>query len=132
MDEEYYWITPELRKGIKSELKAVRVFPFFSTLARCHVLWLVKVTLDNPWYTSLQDRLFRQSPEFFDRNEVRVFGDKEAGRYRVMKRPRTVPSVTWPDRSTGELLAEALGPSRIITSPDHPLYIDLVSGEEVE
>jgi hypothetical protein len=31
----------------------------------------------------------------------------------------------------GELLAEALGGDRFITSPDHPIYRDLVEGTEL-
>jgi hypothetical protein len=131
MDEEFYWVASELRKAIRGELKPVRVVPYFSTPARCHGLWVVKVTLGNPWYTSIQDLVFRQPPEFFATYEVRVFGDKDLGRYRVMRRPRSIQAVTWPERPTGELLAEALGPSHIICSADHPLYVDLVSGEEV-
>ena len=131
-DEEYYYVAPELRSKIKGELKGVRVFLYYSVIAHCFGLWLVKVTLDNRWYESLQDLLFRQPPEFFDKYEVRVFSDKPLDRYRVRHRPRTVQTVRWPDRPIGDLLGEALGPGRLIRTPDHPLYLDLTSGEEVE
>jgi hypothetical protein len=131
-DEEYYYVAPELRSKIEGELKGVRVFLYYSVIAHCCGLWLVKVTLDNRWYESLQDRLFRQPPEFFDKYEVRVYSDKAADRYRVKRRARTVQTVRWPDRPIGDLLGEALGPGRIIRTPDHPLYQDLTSGEEVE
>src|SRR5262249_28521406 len=98
---------------------------------RAHALWVVHVTLDNPWYESLQEKLFRQPTEFFEQSEVRVYSDKDLGRYRVRRRPRSDAAVAWPDRPTGELLYEALGPSRVITTADHPLYRELVSGEEV-
>jgi hypothetical protein len=131
-DEEFYYVTPELRSKIKGELKGFRVFLYHSVIAHCFGLWLVKVTLDNRWYESLQDLLFRQPPEFFDKYEVRVFSDKALARYRVRRRPRTVQTVRWPDRPIGDLLGEALGPGRIIRTTDHPLYQDLTSGEEVE
>jgi hypothetical protein len=131
MDEELYYVVPQLRKGIGDELKSARVFLCYSVTARQFWLWVVKVTIDNSWYSSLQDKLLRHPPEFFRAFEVRVKSDKDASCYRVFKRTRSVQSIPWPDRPLNDLLAEALGASKIITSPDHPLYADLMSGEEV-
>jgi hypothetical protein len=130
-DEEFYYVARELRAGIKAELKAVRVYLYWSVQARTHALWVVKVTPDNSWYDSLHEKLFRQPPAFFEQNEVRIASDKDLKGYRVRKRHRSVQAVPWPERRLEDLLGEAIGQSRFIRSADHPIYELLISGEEV-
>ena len=132
MEEELYWVSKALRESIRGELKAVRVFLIYSVSARRFALWVVKVTLGNDWYESLQDRLLRKPPDYFTTYEVCVKPDKESSRYRVLRRPRSVKVIAWPTRPIGDLMAEALGQSHIISTPDHPLYIDLTNFEEVD
>ncbi len=129
IEVEYYYVAQELRGPIREELQDVRVFVYYSLTTRAHALWIVNVTLENSWYESLVP-LFQQPAEFFDGREIRVLSDKPNSKYRVRHRPRTTP-VAWPSKSTSHLLGEALGPSRFITSPDHPLYVDLTEGSEL-
>jgi hypothetical protein len=87
------------------------------------------VTVDNSWYESLVP-LFGLPAEFFEANAVRVLSDKENSRYRVKHKPLPAP-VTWPRKPTQELLGDALGLDRFITTPDHPIYRDLIEGVEL-
>jgi hypothetical protein len=130
IEVEHYYVARSLRAPIRDELKDVRVFPFFSFATRSHAIWVVNVTLENTWYESLL-ALFRQPGEFFAQNAIRVVSDKANSRYRVKYKPIPGP-VAWPAKPTEQLLGEALGPSRFIDTPDHPLYRDLIDGVELD
>jgi hypothetical protein len=131
IEQEYYYVDPKLRAKIRDDLSQVRIFPYFSTTARQTYLWIVKVSVDNSWYKSLQDRIFRQPPKFFEQKEIKIIAAKELSRYRVKQRERSVKDVPWPVRPVAELLGEAIGKDHFITAADHPLYAELVSGEEI-
>src|SRR5262249_2817185 len=94
-------------------------------------LWVKPVTLGNSWYESLQDKIFRQPPEFFDEYEIRVKSYRAESTYLVSKRSRTLRDVTWPTKRTNTLLAEALAPDGMIVVVSHALYRGLVGGVEV-
>jgi hypothetical protein len=129
IDVEHYYVDPSLRGPISDELKQVRVFVYYSFRSKIFGLWIINVTPDNSWYECLV-QLLQRPEEFFASRAVRVISDKPNSRYRVRHKP--LPSdVAWPRKETGELLAEALGPERFIRSKDHPLYRDLVEGEEL-
>jgi hypothetical protein len=129
IEVEHYYVDKALRGPIREELKNVRVFVFYSFKTKSHGLWVINVTLDNNWYESLA-QLLKHPTEFFDKNAIRVISDKANSRYRVRYKP--MPSeVAWPEKPTNELLTEALGQSRFITSPEHPVYRDLVEGVEL-
>lgn len=130
MDVDYYYVDPALRGPIRDELKDVRVFVYYSFTTRAHALWIVNVTLENTWYESVA--AFLQKPaDFFAKNAIKVMSDKDNSRYRVRFKP--LPAhVAWPAMSTSQLLGEAIGPSRFITTPDHPLYLDLTEGTELD
>jgi hypothetical protein len=132
MDEVLYYVTKALRKKVRSELKKVIVLPFYSTRLKIFRLWVVKVTTDNSWYQSVQDKLLRQDAAFFEKNEFRIWADKKARGYRVKCRPKRSPDPVWPTLPTLQLLAEALGADHIIDSVNHEFYAELVSGDEVE
>jgi hypothetical protein len=127
---EYFFVGPQLRAPIKDELKTVRVFPYFSFTTNRHALWIVKVTLENTWYESLQALLCRPH-NFFEKRTVRIFSDKSKALYRVKHKLMPGP-VTWLPRSTNELLGDALGEAHFILSADHPMYVGLVDGEELD
>jgi hypothetical protein len=130
IEVEHYYVTLGLRASILEELKAVRVFVYYSFTTKTHALWVVTVTPENSWYES-QAMLFQKPSDFFVSHAVRVFSDRANSRYRVMIKP--IPAqVPWPDRSTELLLGEALGAARFITSPDHPVYRDLTEGTELD
>jgi hypothetical protein len=129
IDVEHYHVDPSLRRPISDELKGVRVFVFYSLRSKSFGLWIVNVTVDNTWYDSLA-QLFKRPAEFFARTAIRVISDKPTSRYRIKLKPLTT-EVTWPATATNELLGEALGRERFITSADHPLYRDLVDGTEL-
>lgn len=128
VETEYFYVDKRLRGPIRDELKDVRVFVYYSFTTHSHALWIVHVTVGNSWYESLQP-LFGQPPAFF-KNAIRVMSDKPNSRYRVRFKP-TSESVVWPSKPTEELLGDALGPDRFITSADHPLYRDLIDGSEL-
>jgi hypothetical protein len=129
IEVEYYYVDPKLRDPIRDELKDVRVFVYYSFATKVHSLWIVTVTPGNSWYES-QALLFQQSADFFAQNAIRVVSDKGNSRYRVRVKP-TQSCVAWPTKTTEVLLAKAIGPSHFITTPDHPLYRDLVDGTEL-
>jgi hypothetical protein len=129
IEVEHYFVDKPLRGPIRDELKDVRVFVYHSLRSKTFGLWVVNVTLENSWYESLAG-LFRLPAEFFAQHVLRVISDKANSRYRVRHKPLTT-AITWPNKDTGALLAEAFGPERFITSPDHPIYRDLVDGTEL-
>ncbi|MBP62374.1 MAG: hypothetical protein CMJ62_12715 [Planctomycetaceae bacterium] len=129
MDEEYYYVRSDLRHAIREELKDVRVFVYYAVKTKTHALWIVKVTLDNSWHESLSP-LFTLKSEFFEDNEIRVISDKPTSRYRIRSRPKT-SNVTWPQKPTDQLLGEALGEDHFINDAEHPLYLDLIEGDEL-
>ncbi len=130
IEVEHYYVAQGLRGPIREELKDVRVFVYYSFTTKAHALWIVNVTLENSWYESLVS-LFGQSADFFAGNAIRVVSDKANSRYRVKYKP--LPArVAWPAKTTEQLLGEAIGAARFITSPDHPLYLDLVEGSELD
>jgi hypothetical protein len=129
IEVEHYYVDRALRVPIREELKAVRVFVYYSFTTKTCGLWVVNVTPENSWYESLA-QLFRQPPEFFSKNAIRVLSDKPNSRYRVKYKP--LPGgADWPGKATTDLLGEALGPERFITSAEHPLYRDLIDGVEL-
>jgi hypothetical protein len=129
IEDEHYYVDPALRGPIRDELKPARVFVYYSFTTRSHGLWIVKVTPNNSWYESLHE-LFKLPAEFFNANAIRIMSDRKAYRYRV--RHKSIPhTVSWPQQGTDVLLGEALGPSRFINTADHPLYRELVEGEEL-
>lgn len=129
IETEYYYVSPSLRTPIKRELKPCRVYVFYSWLTKMHALWVVHVTPENSWYESLQTVL-KQNSEFFVERAIRVMSDKEKSRYEVRHKAASGP-VVWPTKSTSELLGEAIGPDKFITSAAHPLYRDLTDGVDL-
>ena len=130
IETEYFYITPDLRGPIRSELKAIRVFAYYSFTTGRHALWPVHVTPDNAWYESIAP-LFKRTPDWFAQNEIRVIPDKPNSRYRIRYRP-VQSDVSWPDRDMEELLGEAVGEDHFIRSADHPVYADLIDGKDLD
>jgi hypothetical protein len=128
---KWHFVAPGLQKPIKEDLTLVRVIPFISVRTKICRLWVKPITVGNTWYESLQGKVFRQPPEFFEQFEIRVKSYRAESIYLVSKRSRTLRDVTWPTKKTNTLLAEALGPDRMILDESHPLYRDLVDGSEV-
>jgi hypothetical protein len=129
---EHYYVAKSLRGPIIDELKEVRVFICYSCKAQNHFLWVVNVTPDNLWYETL-DKLLQHPVEFFATRKFRIYSPRKPAKqdgYRVKVLPLT-ETVVWPGKSTDVLLGEALGPGRLITSVDHPLYRDLIAGEDL-
>jgi hypothetical protein len=129
IDVEHFFIDRSLRPAIRQELKDVRALVYYSFTTRAASLWIINVTPENSWYESLVP-LLKQPTEFFAKFAIRVISDKPNSRYRVKFKPLPGP-VAWPNKSTEQLLGEAIGSSRFITRPDHPFYIDLVEGSEL-
>jgi len=129
IDRELYYVAPALRAPIADELTDVRVLRFYSIAAKAYALWVVNVNVGNSWYDSVAT-LLRQPVEFFESNAVRIFSDRASSSYRVKFKPIDhIPP--WPPRSIEELLGEAIGADHFITSTDHPVYDELISGTEL-
>jgi hypothetical protein len=131
VEVKWHFVAPDLQKPIKEDLTLVRVIPYISVRTKICRLWVKPVTLGNSWYESLQDKIFRQQAEFFEQYEIRVKSYRAESTYLVSKRSRTLRDVIWPTKKTNTLLAEALGPDRMIVDESHDLYRDLVDGMEV-
>lgn len=129
MDETTYWVVGKLRGKVANDLRKVKYLPCYSCASKRLFIMPVKVS-DTDWYRSLEI-LFRQPREFFDRHAIRIKAEKELGRYRIMYR-QDADSVSWPTKSTAELVTDALGSANIISSPDHPIYQELISGMELK
>ena len=64
---------------------------------------------------------------------IRIVSHRLAGRYRCKQRPANVAAMYgWPDRSTAELLGEAIGEDRFVTDVGHPIYRQLVEGQDLD
>ena len=114
IEKHHYWVHPNLRAPvIREELKGHRIFLYYSTRARTFRLWPMPVTEGNSWYESLVS-LLAFDEDWFRSHEIKVIPDKSESEYRVRQRPVT-KEITWPGKSVDELLAEAIGPDRIIT-----------------
>jgi hypothetical protein len=129
MDVEYYFVANELRAPIAEELKPCRIFRYYSIKSRTYALWVLHVNEGLDWYESIADLLHRGA-DFFSRHQIRVKSDRQNDRYRSFAMPLQ-RSVEWPQRQTAELLGEALGEHRFIRSADHPVYRELIEGEEL-
>lgn len=129
MDEATYWVAKSLRGKVGNDLRMVKYFPCHSCASKRLFIMPVKVS-DTDWYRSLEV-LFKQPREFFETHAVRIKAEKELGRYRIMFREDKEP-VAWPGKTTAELVTDALGSANIIASSDHPIYQELVSGEELK
>jgi hypothetical protein len=130
IEEQYFYIEKPLRGPISADLKAVRVFLYYSLATKNFGFWVVKVTRGNTWYEGLHE-LFRKPVAFFAENAIRVASDRDAARYRVKSKPSPVTSVAWPAKTMDELLGEALGEDHFIRSSKHPVYRDLLEGSEL-
>jgi hypothetical protein len=130
LEVEYFFVAPSIRGPIRDELKAVRVFPFWSHTTRSIGLWVVSVTVENSWYESLVP-LFQRPADFYSQHAFRIISDRTYARYRAKFKPAPSP-VHWPAEATEELLGEALGPTRFINSPSHPIYQELIEGTDLD
>jgi hypothetical protein len=124
--DRLYHVTQELsgHPRIASELRDIVVIPSYSIDGKHVFLWWFTVS-DTDWYRSLAE-LFNQ-PVDFATSALLVQANKALGCYQAWATPDTTP-VTWPTKTTRELVADALAPGQIITSADHPVYANLTSG----
>lgn len=128
--DEFYFVAPNLRGPITSELRSVRVFQYYSLTTKRFGVWIVKKTSENSWYES-QNSLLKRSPEFFASHQILIRSDKKDKVYRAWAKAYAGPSIVWPTESMADILGEALGSERYITSAEHPIYRDLIDGEEL-
>jgi len=128
-DVEYYSVDPKLRKRIASEIKQVRVIPYYNISAKCYGLWIINVFVGNSWYES-QRSLLSRDDKFFDANKIRMRSDKESRLYRFFALSLET-TVNKPPDTTGELLGQALGEDHFIRDINHPVYQSLIEGEEI-
>lgn len=127
--EWYYVPQGEVRESLSKELKLVTVVPYYSTLKKRFHLHAFNLAGDSGWADSLHV-LFNQAPDWYPQHQVRIVAIREDGRYVVYSKPATAKPV-FPTEDTGDLLGEALGPSRIIDSVNHPKYAKVANLGEV-
>jgi hypothetical protein len=131
IDKEWYYVDHSIRKPIREDVRDVLVQPFYSISYRDLGLWIVPINEGNPWYESAAS-LFRQEPKFYGENVFRVISDRASGKYRCKFKPAPVTTLfRWPDRPTEEILGAALGEDRIITDTSHPVYKELIEGQDL-
>ena len=64
---------------------------------------------------------------------IRIVSHRLAGRYRCKQRSANVATLyQWPDRPTAELLGAALGEDHFVTDVGHPIYRQLVEGQDLD
>ena len=127
MDKQLYYVDPDLRPLIASELKPYRIFVIYSTLIKDFVLWYIKVTIGNSWYDS-QLSMFNRPHEYFATHEINVRPDRPATQYRIRSHEIRATELEWPTTDTGILLGEALQ-ENFINSAEHEMYRELTDGE---
>ena len=128
-DKEYYWVVPQLRRHVESELKQIRIFMTWSLRNKDFAPWAIKATISNSWYESLA-RLLKRPFEEFRQFEFKIVADQSANRYSIRRRPASL-QIEWPEVDMGTLLAEVVGEANFITDVVHPFYRELVAGEEL-
>lgn len=130
---DYYYVPPPLQKGIAGFLRAFWVVPYYNHTARSLGLYVAKAPkeseLKNNRYGRRLAKLFAESAEWHARRTVRIWADTDSGTYHIKTEGLDQP-VTFPARPTAELLAEALGPTRFITDVSHPVYQEVIAGED--
>ena len=132
MDKEWYYVDPAIRGPIREEIRDCLVYPYFSELHHSLFLWIVTINEGNSWYESLRPAL-EQPAEFYDSHLIRIISNRLAGKYRRKQKPANVAAMYgWPDRPTAELLGEALGADNFISTPDHPVFRELVAGQDLD
>jgi hypothetical protein len=131
-ESRYFYVDPVLRRPIFEQIRDVQVVLFWSLRDKRWGLWIVNVNPDNGWYQSLAPFLGQPSEFYLDR-KFRIESDRSSGRYRIWgdKLPDTVKLPVRPTRPVPELLGAALGPQGFIRSADHPIYQQLIAGEEL-
>ncbi len=118
-EKDYFYIPlgHPLRERVRG-LKKYKIVPYYSVLRRAYRLWVCRPYGDHGWATSLTT-LLGQPAEWYEQHQVQVVSEKESGKYSITFLPTKVKPV-WGERTTNELLADALGPNRVVTSADHP------------
>jgi hypothetical protein len=131
---EYYYVPPPLRKDIAGDLLSFWVVPYFNHTSRAHGLYVARSVKDsadlkNNRYGRRLAKLFGESPSWHAGRMVRIWADTDNGTYKMKVRTLTEP-VRFPDRTTANMLEEALGPTRYITDTSHPVYQEVLAGED--
>ena len=131
IDKEWYYVDYSIRGPIREEIREVIVYPYWSVLYRGLGLLVIGVNEGNSWYESLVP-LFRQEAQFYDQHLFRLLSDRTSGKYKVKFKAAPVPSLyRWPDRPTEEFLGEALGEDHFITDASHPVFKELIEGQDL-
>ena len=113
---------------IANLLRLIKFYLCFSLVTRSFFLWPVKV-LNMAQYHSLDAHL-RKPPEYFVENAFLVSWDHDLMRHSVSFDPNPV-TVPWPEKSTDDLVGEALGADAIISDPSHRVFASLTRGKEL-
>jgi hypothetical protein len=131
---EYHYVVPSLRAAFdKRDLKPVRAFLLTECDSGEAFLWLVPESEMSPYHNAVQ-RILAQGAEkiaqcaFLIGMADRDNKNKEVPvRLRLSTAEDKLPRL--PSRELKVLLAEALGPDRIINSTAHPVYQSLTAGK---
>jgi hypothetical protein len=128
---DHHYVDPALEGMLRRHLKPVRVQMVFDVGGGGEAfLWVVPESEWSPYFAALQ-LVLSKGKAFLDQN-LFLFGRSE-GRKRgcqVQVRARTPddPVALLPSRPISQLLPEALGPERWITTTSHPVYVALTAG----
>jgi hypothetical protein len=130
----YHFIQPELEAPLRQYLRQVNVHLVWdaSGPGECF-LWLVPQSTYSPYYITLQ-RALALGPEFVATHLFNFGKANLRAKSCPLKQREPHPNdpiVLLPSRPLSQLLPEALGPDRWITSTSHPVYVALTAGSRV-
>jgi hypothetical protein len=128
---DYHYVPAELEGLLLQYLKQVHVHLVWdaSGTGSCY-LWIIPQSTYSPYYVTMQ-RALATGDEFVDTHLFNFGKANLKAKSCPLKHrdPRsTDPAVLLPSRPVGQLLPEALGPDRLITSTAHPIYVALTAG----
>jgi hypothetical protein len=131
---DYYYVVPELEGPVRSYLKQVNVHVVWDAGgAGTAYLWLIPQSTFSPYYNTMQ-RALALGPQFIESHLFNFGKANLKAKICPLKQrdPRpSDPTEVLPSRPVSQLLPEALGADRIITSTDHPIYLAIAAGRAV-
>lgn len=129
-EPRYYFVDPALQAEIAFALKSVVVIPWWSLRDRRWCLWVVNASEESPYFANLKP-ILEQPEEFYRGVSFTVLSEKESSRYRFRKFSEARKFPADPGRPTGVMLGQAIGARGFIRDVSHPVYEQLIAGEEV-
>jgi hypothetical protein len=128
---DYYYVDPAIRRAVAGELRLFTVVPYQSvTLGRVGLLVVPAAEPGASGWGDSMLALLGKPALWHAGHAVRIRADRERGRYGIRQKP-CAEAVTEPTEPTEALLSAALGADRYVRDVTHPVYLQMVEGEEI-